>query len=73
MIFNEEDTLTEIKPVGPHKCCLNFAQAQERGTDNETYGSLIDYFDDDFASMYLMGSDLPALSYCPWCGAKIER
>lgn len=48
-------------------CCDNWAKAHEDGTDNEGYASLI-YYDHD--ERVIIGNDLPAVNFCPWCGAK---
>ena len=47
-------------------CCPEWLKAQQSGTDNEGYGRLIQVYPDGAASM---GSDLPPIRFCPWCGA----
>jgi hypothetical protein len=50
------------------KCCADMVNAQESGTDNESYGSLVYYLS---GSYHLGSSDLPDISFCPWCGRSI--
>ncbi len=56
--------MTEIR-----SCCANFAHAQEDGTDNEGWGKLIDYYGANDANI---GSDLPPIKFCPWCGTSLK-
>lgn len=48
-------------------CCTTFEDAQIAGTDNEGYGALIR----KFSTGYRIGSNLPEISFCPWCGKKL--
>lgn len=47
-------------------CCDAWAKAHEWGTDNEGHLALIYYRDDKPR----IGSDLPPVQFCPWCGTK---
>jgi hypothetical protein len=49
-------------------CCSAWANAQRSGTDNEGYGSLLNFYSGDQDPH--MGCDLPTVEFCPWCGAK---
>lgn len=52
-------------------CCDAWAKAHQGGTDNEGYGRLIrdwGYVDAYDVSMLTMGSYLPEVRFCPWCG-----
>lgn len=49
-------------------CCDNFDKAMESGTDNEGWGRLIRPLDD---GTFKIGSDLPDIAYCPWCGKSL--
>ena len=51
-------------------CCFPMIDAQQAGTDNEAYGSLVSYSLEGIAEM---GCDLPPITFCPWCGKKIKR
>lgn len=46
-------------------CCEAWLQAQEDCTDNEAWRPLIDK---DDAGNWRMGSMLPPVRFCPWCG-----
>lgn len=50
-------------------CCKAFTHALEDGTDSEEYECLMRFDRDD----YFLGSDLPAIEFCPWCGKSIEN
>ena len=50
------------------KCCSEFEKAIERGTDNEGYGNLISFVSGE----WLIGYGLDSISYCPWCGKKVN-
>ena len=47
-------------------CCDTFRRAVEEDTDNEGYEALAHYSDD---GSVVMGSNLPPIKFCPWCGA----
>lgn len=56
-------------------CCKHWRRAQEEGTDNEGYGSLIYDMSHDrerpVEEKYIgcsVSSDLPPVRFCPWCG-----
>lgn len=49
-------------------CCQQFANALEVGTDNEGYSALIRCGWD----RYHIGCELDPLSYCPWCGKRLD-
>lgn len=51
------------------QCCDVWAKAHEAGTDNEMYSSLIS---DESDGESWMGSELPAVRFCPWCGKPKE-
>ncbi len=46
-------------------CCQRFADALEKGTDNEGYGSLISY---EHGGVWTVSDELPPIKHCPWCG-----
>lgn len=48
-------------------CCRAFDRAQQTGTDNEGYGRLIT-IDGEIA---MIGSEMPPVDYCPWCGKAV--
>lgn len=57
-------------------CCAAWAKAQESGTDNEQYENLLyrgnpanDPGDSDLGGRWYIGSTLPPVRFCPWCGA----
>jgi hypothetical protein len=54
-------------------CCEPWRKAHEWETDNEMYGRLIhcnDETDGRHAAPYpTIGSDLPPVKFCPWCGS----
>lgn len=64
-----KDVTTNLMP-----CCDAWAKAHERKTDNEQYGRLIhcnDETDPEYAEPYpTIGSGLPPVKFCPWCGAE---
>lgn len=53
-------------PENEAACCDIWVKAQEAGTDNEEYGSLVCWYLNRFWSM---GEGLPPPRFCPWCGA----
>ena len=55
----------EREKTMPHKCG-NFEKAKEEGTDNEGYIPLV--YENNY--QWYMGSDMPRITYCPWCGEK---
>ena len=57
-----------------HRCCAAFAHAWESGTDNEGYEPLCSIaLGDDRAFVVVIGSGLPPINFCPWCGAAIGK
>lgn len=64
--------------VVPHRCCEWFDRALEDGTDNEGYEPLV-YFGeaDDMDAVggpgVKIGSGLPPIRLCPWCGATVSQ
>lgn len=52
-------------------CCVDLATAFSSGTDNEAYGRLASAYTDDPASIHI-GSELPAIAFCPWCGTPVK-
>lgn len=46
------------------QCCDDMRHARQSGTDNEMYGALVYWSGDKI----VMGCDLPAIRFCPWCG-----
>ncbi len=60
----------ESKPV----CCVSMATAFSHGSDNEGYGSLLHSWGGNKTERLIgIGSDLPPLKYCPWCGFEVEK
>lgn len=53
----------------PDPCCKDLAQSLKNGTDNEMYGSALNWW----AGAYHLGCDLPDVRFCPWCGAKLPQ
>lgn len=55
-------------------CCEAWAKAHEWETDNEAYAPLVhcnDEKDAKYAAPYpSIGSGLPPVKFCPWCGAE---
>lgn len=49
-------------------CCTDMRDAHSPGTDNEMYGSAVYTYDGETR----MGTDLPPIKFCPWCGHKIN-
>jgi hypothetical protein len=49
-------------------CCASWEAAHRNGTDNEMYGALVYWLDHN----PYIGCDLPAVEFCPWCGARKE-
>lgn len=47
-------------------CCEPWRTAQLDGTDSEAYGRLLS----NYGGEWHMGSDLPEVRFCPWCGAR---
>lgn len=47
-------------------CCPAFRKARQVGTDNEGFSSAVQVTDD--RKHWTIGSNLPYISYCPWCG-----
>jgi hypothetical protein len=60
--------MTEAEFDTPPACCPAFAQALEKGTDNEEYNEAI-HFDGE---SWRIGCYLAPLKFCPWCGATIS-
>ena len=71
----KRSTIVEVEA-----CCEPFAKAQTRRTDNEGYDALIrtkcEYVPQgnelkviETEGCFVMGSDLPPINLCPWCGA----
>jgi hypothetical protein len=64
--------------VSTDQCCEGWAHAQHSGTDNEGYGRLLyDCANPQWRVAprtkppeWQMGSGLPPVKFCPWCGAK---
>lgn len=46
-------------------CCEAWLKAQEPETDNEAYSWLLDK---DLDGNWTIGSYLPPVKFCPWCG-----
>ena len=47
--------------------CTEWQAARFSGTDNESYGPLVSWVDDEWR----MGCDLKPVYYCPWCGGDL--
>ena len=64
----------EISAV--ESCCEAWAKAHEWKTDNEEYQALVhyDWYDREYrenpSTVARIGSNLPPVRFCPWCGAK---
>jgi len=56
-----------MKERSPDTCCAEFRAAMLAGTDNEGYMELIEW-----RQGWMMGSTLPAMRFCPWCGVKLK-
>lgn len=59
-------------------CCSWMAKAQERGTDNEGYGPLVEWDDDTIEGEgdlpgFHTGCELPRIAFCPWCGTPVRH
>ena len=52
-------------------CCKDLATAFSSGTDNEMYGSVAHAYTDDPLNIHF-GCELPAISFCPWCGTPAK-
>lgn len=58
-------------------CCPEWTRAQQEETDNEGYGALLYFRDDENAEFgypvgWIMGNDsLKPVRFCPWCGAAV--
>ena len=66
--------MSEIDDRITHRCCESFAKACRNETDNEGWGSLVWVSGGDAsapAGALMIGSDLPPIRCCPWCGATI--
>ena len=48
------------------ECCEAMKHAQEDGTDNEVYGKAV-------LGSWTIGTGLPDISFCPWCGNKVTQ
>jgi hypothetical protein len=51
-------------------CCKPFRLAFESCTDNEGYGAL--FYSPPPTGDLFIGSSLPPIKFCPWCGRGIE-
>jgi hypothetical protein len=49
-------------------CCDDFESARRWKTDNEEHGELIEIRD----GRWHIGSNLPPIEHCPWCGVKLR-
>lgn len=58
--------------VPSEQCCDSWRKAQQLGTDNEMYGMLLRDYSGTGADWHV-GCDLPAVRFCPWCGAKKDE
>ena len=58
-----------LAPVSLFCGCSEFREAQQSCTDNEGYGRLIR----EWGGEWRIGSDLPAMNYCPWCGNRVPQ
>lgn len=58
--------MTTLRLDNQMPCCEDWEEAHKRGTDNESYDVLIGYEN----GLPVIGSDLPPVRFCPWCGAR---
>lgn len=49
-------------------CCESWRKAHEYATDNEMYLSLV--HEAEGGAYPFIGSGLPPVKFCPWCGAE---
>ena len=49
--------------------CPEFVTAQQQGTDNEGYCSIIEYDGHTWG----FNSGVPPISFCPWCGKRLPQ
>lgn len=49
-------------------CCHAWRDAQAPGTDNESYGAALLFWDGEWQ----ISGNLPGVNFCPWCGAAKE-
>ena len=61
---------SRLAPVSLFCGCVEFKKAQQRGTDNEGYGSLLSHH---VVDEWRIGRDLENISYCPWCGKRVPQ
>lgn len=57
------------------QCCEDMMAAQQRETDNEGYGRLVQLIAHIGHTDYrrpVIGTDLPPILFCPWCGAPVK-
>ena len=52
------------------ECCAAMRHAQENGTDNECYGRAVWT---GSAGEWLIGTGLPNITFCPWCGKAVPQ
>lgn len=59
----------ELSQLASSACCncSEFQDAQKKYTDNEGWDPLIYEWDNGWG----IGSDLPPMNYCPWCGKSV--
>lgn len=55
-----------------HRCCETWEAAHQWSTDNEMYGPLIWPPERTESGKYEMGTDLPPIRFCPWCGVEVK-
>lgn len=55
------------------KCCEVFERAKGWETDNEGWGPLLVIGDESQEEGIILGSKLPLINFCPWCGVKVEH
>lgn len=48
-------------------CCSDFEAATKKGTDNEGYWALVEFYGGE----WIIGTDLLPILRCPWCAAVL--
>ena len=62
-----------IDKIMAESCCESWGKAQLPGTDNEEWEEVLkrgwDDDKEDHNNEWYIGSNLPPVKFCPWCGA----
>ena len=54
-------------------CCKSLADSMQSGTDGESYGSCASAYNHEDPTSIHLGTNLPTMRFCPWCGFEVAK